>query len=173
MLFKFKNGFTMIELVITVAILAITTSIALPYFHDFRAKQEVKKISSLLSSTIQSAKSHAAIQHSNVVICPISNQQSCENSNWNTGFILFVDNNKNRQVDLDEKIIATEFMDLKYGNLNWRGTLSLPSLTFQASSGLPNGSNGSFFYCSTHQLAHHRVVLSRMGHIRVENPAIC
>lgn len=43
MLFKFPNGFTMIELVITVAVLAIITSIALPYFHDFRAKQEVKK----------------------------------------------------------------------------------------------------------------------------------
>ena len=94
-------------------------------------------------------------------------------SHWNSGFIVFLDVNKNRQVDTEEKIIDPQSTELKYGNLVWRGTLSIPSLTFQASNGLPNGSNGSFYYCSTYQPTHYKILLSRMGHTRIENPLTC
>ena len=43
MFFKQKNGFTLIELIMTVAILAIITILALPYFHEVMAKQETIK----------------------------------------------------------------------------------------------------------------------------------
>ncbi len=43
MFFKQKNGFTLIELIITLAILAILTTLALPYFHEIMAKQETIK----------------------------------------------------------------------------------------------------------------------------------
>ena len=168
-----KKGFTLVELIVTLAVLAIMTSIALPYFHETMAKQEIKNITHKLISSIQLAKSHAAIQHTNVVICPSQNKVNCQASHWNSGFIVFLDVNKNRQVDTEEKIIDTQSTELKYGNLDWRGTLRIPSLTFQASNGLPNGSNGSFYYCSTYQPTHYKILLSRMGHTRIENPLTC
>ncbi|WP_407305727.1 GspH/FimT family pseudopilin [Acinetobacter sp.] len=168
-----KKGFTLVELIVTLAILAIMMTMALPYFHDIMAKQEIKNITHKLISSIQLAKSHAAIHHTNVVICPSQNKINCQASYWNSGFIVFLDTNKNRQVDTQEKIIYTESTELKYGNLDWRGTLSIPSLTFQASNGLPNGSNGSFYYCSTYQQTHYKILLSRMGHTRIENPLTC
>ena len=173
MISKQKTGFTLIELIVTLAILAIITSIALPYFHETMAKQEIKKITHTLVSSIQLAKSHAAIHHTNVVICPSQNKVNCQANHWNSGFIVFLDTNKNRQADTGEKIISTESTELQYGNLNWRGTLSIPSLTFQAENGLPNGSNGSFYYCSIYQQPHYKIVLSRMGHTRIENPLSC
>ena len=168
-----KKGFTLVELIVTLAVLAIMTSIALLYFHETMAKQEIKNITHKLISSIQLAKSHAAIHHTNVVICPSQNRVNCQASYWNSGFIVFLDVNKNRQVDTGEKIIDTQSTELKYGNLDWRGTLSIPSLTFQASNGLPNGSNGSFYYCSTYQQTHYKILLSRMGHTRIENPLTC
>lgn len=174
MIFKKKNGFTLIELIIVVTILAIISTLALPYFHEIMAQQEMKKIIHKLTSSIQLAKSHAAIEHRNVVICPSSDHLNCQNNKWSSGFISFVDNNKNKQVDRDEKIIFIESTNLKYGNLDWRGTLSTPSLTFQAENGLPRGFNGSFYYCSTlYVQKHQRIILSPMGHTRTEKLSNC
>src|SRR5690606_31812126 len=96
----------------------------------------------------------------NVVICPSPNKVNCQANHWNSGFIVFLDTNKNRQADTGEKIISTESTELKYGNLDWKGTLSIPSLTFQAENGLPNGSNGSFYYCYIYQQPHYKIVLN-------------
>lgn len=173
MFFRQIKAFTLIELIVTITILAIITTIALPHFHGLMAKQEIKSTTHNLIMSMHLAKNHAAIQHNNVVICPSADGLNCQANSWNSGYLGFMDINKNRQVDVDEKIIFTRAINLKYGNLDWRGTLSIPSLTFQASNGLPNGSNGSFYYCSSDQVTHSKVVLSRMGHIRVEHPVNC
>lgn len=173
MLFQNKNGFTLVELIVTLAIFAILSTIALPYFQDIKAKQEVNTTTNKLISTIQLAKSHASIYHSNVVICPSQNKVNCQTNQWTTGLLVFLDSNKNRQIDTGEKIIYTESTDLKYGHLDWKGTLNVPSLTFQAENGLPIGSNGSFYYCSIVSDHHQKLVLSAMGHMRIENLSTC
>ncbi|WP_349927513.1 GspH/FimT family pseudopilin [Acinetobacter sp. A1-4-2] len=173
MLFEQKNGFTLVELIVTLAIFAILATIALPYFQDMKAKQEVNATTNKLISTIHLAKSQATLYHTNVVLCPSQNKVNCQTSQWTAGLLVFLDSNKNRQIDTGEKIIYTESTDLKYGHLDWRGTLSVPSLTFQAENGLPIGSNGSFYYCSMVSDHHRKLVLSAMGHIRIENLSSC
>ena len=173
MIFHIKNGFTLFELIVSCAILAILVSISLPYFHDSMARQEIKNSSHQIISSIQLAKSHAAIQHNNVVICPSQNRTSCQADQWQSAFIIFIDRNKNRQVDADERIISTQSTNLKYGLLNWKGALRIPSLTFQSTNGLPIGSNGSFYYCSTSNQPHYKILLSTMGNTRIEQPPAC
>ncbi|CAB1209893.1 GspH/FimT family pseudopilin [Acinetobacter bouvetii] len=173
MIFEQKNGFTLVELIVTLAVLVILIAFAIPYFHEIMAKQEVRHFTNKLISNIQFAKSQATLHHSNVVLCPSQNKLNCQSNQWNSGFIVFLDHNKNRLVDTNEQIISTETTDLKYGNLDWRGTLSIPSLTFQAENGLPIGSNGSFYYCSLSAQPHNKLVLSPMGHTRIETPANC
>lgn len=174
MIFKQKKGITLIELIIAIAILAIISSVALPYFHEIMAQQEMKKITHKLTASIRLAKSHAIIQHSNVVICPSSNYLTCQTDKWNSGFIVFFDQNKNKQLDINEKTILTDSTKLKYGNLDWRGALRNPSLTFQAENGLPRGFNGSFYYCSTFYIQkHQKIILSPMGHTRAEKSTDC
>ncbi len=75
--------------------------------------------------------------------------------------LVFIDKNKNRQVDVDEQILHIDALNLKYGNLSWRGTLSLPSVTYQAHTALPIGSNGSFYYCSTHLSSQQRIISAK------------
>ena len=167
-----KNGFTLFELIVTLAISAILVMIALPHFHQLMAEQELKRIQYSLQSSLKIARSHAFTHHSNVGICPTQNFVQCSKQNWNTGFLIFMDRNRNRQIDDSEYILYTEKTALKYGTLDWRGTLNIPSVTFNAQQGLPIGSNGSFFYCSTH-LTSKRLVLSKMGQTRAEDINIC
>ena len=170
---KITRAFTIVELIICVAVLAILTSIALPYFHKYQSRQEAKQIPIKLSAVNRYARSQAAVFHQNIVICPSQDSLSCHPNQWNKNILVFIDKNKNRQVDTGEQILQIDVLNLKYGNLSWRGALSLPSVIYQAHTALPIGSNGSFYYCSTHLSNQQRIVLSKMGHIRIESLSSC
>lgn len=174
MFYKKYLGFSFLEIVICIAIISIIYFYTIPYFHKHMAQAESTKTQNLFISSISMAKNHAATYRSNVVICSSENGEQCQKSQWHIGIIIFLDKNQNKQVDENEKIILYEKTNLKYGSLDWRGTLSSPSLTFMAKhNGLPIGSNGSFFYCSFQNLPNKRFVLSKMGHIRIETTQNC
>ncbi|WP_448761668.1 GspH/FimT family pseudopilin [Acinetobacter tandoii] len=158
-------GYTLTELAITILVLSILVTLALPYYHEMKANQERRTIFRQLIANIQLAKQHAAIHHTNVVMCSSENMQSCKEEMWEQGFILFLDSNQNRQLDLNEILVSQERTDLSYGTLNWRGTLHFPSLNFMAEHGLPIGSNGSFYYCSS-TVKHMKIILNKMGNSR-------
>lgn len=158
-------AYTLTELAITILVLSILVTLALPYYHEMKANQERRTIFRQLIANIQLAKQHAAIHHTNVVMCSSENMQSCKEEMWEQGFILFLDSNQNRQLDLNEILVSQERTDLSYGTLNWRGTLHFPSLNFMAEHGLPIGSNGSFFYCSS-TVKHMKIILNKMGNSR-------
>lgn len=170
---KITRAFTIVELIICIAMIAILASIALPYYHEYRARQEAQNIPIKLSTINRYARSQAAILRQNVVICPSQDSLTCQANQWNKTMLVFIDKNKNRQVDTGETILHIDVVNLKYGNLSWRGALSLPSVTYQAQTGLPIGSNGSFYYCSAQFSSQQRIILSKMGHIRRESLPSC
>src|SRR5690606_3948815 len=51
---KITRAFTIVELIICVAVLAILASIALPYFHEYQSRQEAKQIPIKLSAVNRS-----------------------------------------------------------------------------------------------------------------------
>lgn len=169
----FKNlGFTLFEIMTTVAIISILTMIAIPYFNEILVTNDVNHIKKTLTIHIQKAKSDAQIHHKNVTLCASEDFIVCSND-WNKGFIGFFDNNKNRIRDLSEPIIYAHPLQPKHGSLNWKGTLRINSITFQGDTGLPRGSNGSFYYCSSRSNHHLQIILSNMGHVRTQEISTC
>ncbi|TQR63808.1 GspH/FimT family protein [Acinetobacter sp. RF14B] len=173
MYIKITRAFTLVELIICIALIAIMVTIALPYAHGYFSRQEAKAIPAKLFSINRFARSQAAVLHQNVVICPSQDALTCHPTQWNKSLIVFIDRNRSRQVDPGEHILHIDQLNLKYGNLSWRGTLRTPSITYQSNTGLPIGSNGSFYYCSTYQAAQQRIILSKMGHLRIEHLSSC
>ena len=99
MFFIVKNGFTQLELIVCVAIICIISSYALPAFQRHQAMQEMQLTAKKIQTFSRQAKNFASIQNSNIVICPSENFTQCQPSKWSTGFVIFVDKNKNRQID--------------------------------------------------------------------------
>lgn len=170
----FKSpGFTIVELSITLVILVIMSVIAIPLYHQFMASVELKNTPRVLTIHIQKAKSDAIIRHKNIVICPSSDQLVC-NTNWNNRLISFVDNNRNLQHDLNEELLTSIDLNHTYGSMKLqRFGKKQNSIVFQGNSGLPIDSNGSFIYCSYDQLKNFKLILSKMGHVRLEESQNC
>ena len=163
-------GFTLIELIVTITILAIIVSIALPSYHSFMERQEHSQMLALIRNSSNLAKNLAVTHHQQIVICTSENLSTCSNNQWNKGMLIFTDQNNNKTLDPNEMIHQKLKTNLKYGNLKWDGGVANPNtLTFMGDTGLPRGSQGSFHYCSLKTAQNNtRYVVNQMGHVRAE-----
>ena len=74
-------GFTLIELMVTIAIAAIFAALAFPSFRDFIAGQRVKTASYDVSYMLTGARSEALKRNLNVIVAP-------ETGGWQNGWII-------------------------------------------------------------------------------------
>lgn len=67
-----QSGFTLLELMITISVLAILTAIAYPSMRDFLKRNRVISVSNSIQSDLQTARGEAAATRKYVSICPLS-----------------------------------------------------------------------------------------------------
>ena len=105
---RFAKGFTAIELMVTVAILAVLAAIALPSFKPLIERWQVRQVSEELQSTIYFARSEAVKRGGGIVILRSSSTNDCTISDsdtdlWNCGWVVFADKNGNGTKDSGEE----------------------------------------------------------------------
>lgn len=81
-----QSGFTLIELMVTIAVLAIIVSIAAPNISTQLANQRVKSTTAILISALKEAKVESIIRRQNISI-------SYNNNGTNSGTITVTDSN--------------------------------------------------------------------------------
>ncbi len=103
-----QNGFTLIELMVTLAVVAIVAGIAAPSFRDMIQDNRLITSSNELLGSVALSRSEAIKRGDRVVICQSINTTSCGGSaaNWHQGWIVFVDANTNGTVDNATDIIS-------------------------------------------------------------------
>ena len=106
----FSKGFTAIELMVTVAVLAILAGIAAPSFNPIIERWRVRQISEELQSTLYFARSEAVKRGGGVTILRNTSTDGCTISDtdtdvWNCGWLVFADKNSNGVKDSGEEIL--------------------------------------------------------------------
>lgn len=102
---KLPLGFTLMELMITLAIVAILAAVAVPSMRVFIQNERlVTQINSLLSH-LQYARSEAITRHQQVVLCASSNASSCTGGDWADGWIMFSDPDTSGDVSGGDEIL--------------------------------------------------------------------
>lgn len=87
-----SRGFTLIELMMTIVILAIFAALAAPSMADLLAATAVRGASSDFYSSLIAARSEAIKRRSNATVAPIG-------ATWNTGWTVKIGGNTFQQVD--------------------------------------------------------------------------
>lgn len=95
---QWQAGFTLLELVITVAILAIISSLAAQGWSSWVERHRHRTIIETYHSLFAFARWAAASNRSFVTICPLSENNECVDE-WNRPVSVFLDANNNKQPD--------------------------------------------------------------------------
>lgn len=98
-------GLTLIELLVTVAVIAIIVLIGVPRFQGVMENNRMIANLNKLSGDLNYARSEAVKRSITVTICGSSNQASCNSTNWEDGWIIFTDQNKDAAINQSDTLL--------------------------------------------------------------------
>lgn len=88
---KASHGFTLVELMVTVTIMAILTMIALPSYRDTIRRNQVNSASNALLASLNYARAEAITRAQIVTLCPSATAAGCTSGGtaWENGWMVY------------------------------------------------------------------------------------
>lgn len=106
-----QRGFTMVELMTTVAILAVITAIAVPSLRGFIQRSNAAAAANTMLTSFALARSEAVRGNTRVSVCGSKTGEDCD-GDWTGGWIVFLDGSQPAQFDAGRDTIVQVFPPL-------------------------------------------------------------
>ena len=101
-----QTGFTLVELILTMALLGILATIAFSSFGTLIQSNRIATQSNDFMSALMLARSEALKRNSRITVCRSVNGSACATSGgWEQGWIIFADTDNDATVDVGETIV--------------------------------------------------------------------
>lgn len=97
-------GFTLVELVIAVAIVAILAALALPSFQSSLRSNRAATATNEMLASLSLARSEAIRNNRGASICASADGAVCS-GDWNDGWLVWADTNRDNDVNAGETVI--------------------------------------------------------------------
>jgi type IV fimbrial biogenesis protein FimT len=158
------SGFTLIELMIAVALVAILLATAVPALDDFtNDARQTGAINDFISS-IHIARNTAITTNSRVTMCASASGANCEAASWDSGWIVFGDLNSNGSLDATETIVsasaAANGLNIQSGEFP---AVLMYRPNGRAMTNALTGNSGEFTVCDFRGAEHAKVILVELS----------
>lgn len=144
------SGFTLIEMLVTMTVMAIALAIAAPSFSLFVKNSRLATETNDFSSDLALARSEAARRGLRTSMCISSNGTSCatSGSNWSEGRIVFTDVDANGVVDASDTILrVTPSVTSKQITITASGFTNNYLIQFRPNGAISSSTNGIIKIC--------------------------
>ncbi len=99
------HGFTLIELMATLAVAAIVLSMGVPNMRSLLRNNQLTAATNTFVSSLNVARSEAIKQGRNATLCVSQDQATCSGTDWRLGWLAWVDSDSDGVLDAPGEII--------------------------------------------------------------------
>lgn len=182
-----QRGFTLVELLVTIAVAAVILAIGVPSFRGTIASNRLTSLTNDLVGTLAQARSEAIRRGVRITVCMSTNGTACATvGDWSAGWIVFVDTTRaglTAAVDAGETVLS--YTQPTPTNTVVRGGASVAQYVSFSSDGtartlaggaLPGGAVATLRVCETSTALPDAtrardVAISSVGRVETSTPA--
>lgn len=161
------RGFTLTELMITLAIAAIMAMIGAPAMGSLLARTRNASIESAIAGGLRNARNAAVMRNARVLVCPSPDGRQCRtDGDWQDGWIIAQDADHDGQPDAGKPVLDVQAA-MPAGTRMTTST-GRSRITFQP-SGSAGGSNVTFTICHARERGGRAVIVANSGRVRIQD----
>ena len=166
-----NSGFTLLELVIVVALISIVMAIAIPSMTTFTQNDRLTTNINTLIGHLALARSEAVKRSQQVSICVSNNTVACTAGNWQDGWIVYIDADGSNTFTPGEEVLrAQQALD----GANTLVTAIGSQVTYDYRGFVTTASIGNFLLCDARSGPYGKTIrISTTGRVRVEDGSTC
>lgn len=136
------SGFSLVELMVTIAVAAIILTVAVPSMSDFIVKLRIDNEISQINRMVLTARNTAVSTEQNVILCPLESG-SCTN-NWSNELTVFIDlDNSGTYLEASDTLVKIKEATSAGDSITYDGQSSVS----YAPTGVLSSVASDFIYC--------------------------
>jgi type IV fimbrial biogenesis protein FimT len=178
-----QKGFTLIEMLTTMAVAGIVLAIAAFSFKDVLWRNQVNTAANDFVTALNFARSEAVTRGQSVTVCrsingtteddpaaavPVPSCSTAAGAGWETGYIVFVDANGNGERDTNEELLRVCSGPDGGVTIQAEGVKAKNRICYAATGFFPGVFNDTVKIANASKTIN--VVLSKNGRVRTEQP---
>jgi type IV fimbrial biogenesis protein FimT len=162
------KGFTLLEMLVTLSIIAVMSALVFPVYTSFFSTAKSDVASAQLLRALAMTRSEAWVHGKVITLCGSRDHITCT-GDWTQGQIIFIDENHNGTVP-DKQPVLYVFAGFSSALLHWRSSLNRDYVSITP-SGQTDAEDGTFWYCeNSAKLPAWAIRINQAGRARLQYP---